>query len=177
MMLMCACARCAIRDIGVLFVEVHTDPLTPPNSACTVTADGVVGGPSKSSLTTENLLENTDGVLQRPRVGGVGSPYKCSLGAVACCYFLFMLTRAISMTSLFHRRVERPPALKHRAQAVDKARVEARGTAWRGDQSKRSHRPRHSREEAKATWRVRAQGHLLVAGGGGGGGDRASPRS
>ena len=39
---------------------------------------------------TENLLENTDGVL-RP-------PHQCSLGA-APCHFLFMLTRALLMTS------------------------------------------------------------------------------
>ena len=40
-------------------------------------------------LATENLLENTDGVLRH---------YPCSLGAAACC-LLFMLTRATLMTS------------------------------------------------------------------------------
>ena len=47
--------------------------------------------PPRHSLATENLLENTDGVL-----------HQCYLGAAAC-YLLFMLTRAILMPSLFYR--------------------------------------------------------------------------
>ena len=50
-------------------------------------------GRSESALATENLLENTDGVL-----------HHCCLGA-APCYLPFMLTRAILMPSSFHRRV------------------------------------------------------------------------
>ena len=46
---------------------------------------------SKPPLATENLLENTDGVLR---------PHQCSLGAAACC-LLFMLTRATLMPPLF----------------------------------------------------------------------------
>ena len=42
---------------------------------------------SKSPLATENLLENTDGVL-----------HQCSIGAAAC-YFSLMLTSALLMTS------------------------------------------------------------------------------
>ena len=44
-------------------------------------------------LATENLLENTDGVLR---------PHQCSLGAAAC-YLPFMLTCATLMPSLFQR--------------------------------------------------------------------------
>ena len=49
-------------------------------------------GGSKSPLATENLLENTAGVLHHR-----------SLGAAPCC-LLFMLTRAILMPSLFRQR-------------------------------------------------------------------------
>ena len=48
----------------------------------------------KPPLATENLLENTDGVL-----------HGCSLGAAAC-YLLVMLTRAVLMPSLFQRHLE-----------------------------------------------------------------------
>ena len=47
--------------------------------------------PIHCPLATENLLENTDGVL-----------HQCSLVAAAC-YLLLLLTRAILMTSSFHR--------------------------------------------------------------------------
>ena len=44
------------------------------------------GSRSKSPLATEILPENTD--------GWDGAPLQCSLGAAACCYLPFMLTRA-----------------------------------------------------------------------------------
>ena len=45
-------------------------------------------------LATDNLLENTDGVLRLP--------HQCSLGTAAC-YLLVMLTRAILIPSLFQK--------------------------------------------------------------------------
>ena len=54
----------------------------------------------KSPLATENLLENTDGVLRPPEEGGFGATHERSLGTAACD-LLCMLTSAILMTSLY----------------------------------------------------------------------------
>ena len=43
-------------------------------------------------LPTENMLENTDGVLREGAVV-VGAPHQCSLGATAC-YFLNAMSRS-----------------------------------------------------------------------------------
>ena len=43
----------------------------------------------------ENLLENTDG----PSGGGFGAPHQCSLGMAACCFYIYMLTAALLMTT------------------------------------------------------------------------------
>ena len=61
--------------------------------------------PVEISSATENLLENTDGVLQLSRGvegeggAGGGAPHQCSLSGVAACGLLFMLTCATLMTS------------------------------------------------------------------------------
>ena len=54
---------------------------------------GIGRSKQTTPLATEILLANVDGVLR---------PHQCSLGT-APCHLLFMLTRAILMTSLFHR--------------------------------------------------------------------------